>query len=54
MAHAGQEHQFGSRLRVTAGAALTFIDIRSSYAVFIAIPIMYVLPDSSLAVEDPK
>ena len=49
-----QAKNIGSVLAYAAGAALAFIDIRISYAVFIAIPIMYFLPDSSLAVEDPK
>lgn len=49
-----QAKNIGSVLAYATGAALAFVDVRLSYAVFIAIPIMYFLLDSSLAVEGPK
>lgn len=49
-----QAKNLGTVLAYAAGATLAFVDVRISYAVFIAIPIMYFGPDSSLAMEDPK
>ena len=40
-----------SSLAYCAGGALAFIDVRISYVFFIAIPVAYFLPDSSLALE---
>ena len=46
-----QVKNFGSALAYLAGGAFAFYNVWISYAIFIAIPIMYFLPDPSLAVE---
>ena len=46
-----QLKNFGSALAYAIGGAFAFVNVWISYAIFIAIPVMYFLPDPSLALE---
>lgn len=46
-----QWKNIGSALAYLTAAALAFVSVWISYAIYIAIPIMYFLPDASLALD---
>ena len=49
-----QLKNFGSALAYATGGVLAFVNIWVSYTIFVAIPLIYFMPDPSLAVEDQQ
>ena len=49
-----QIKNFGSALAYLAAAGLAFVNVWISYAIYIAIPAIYFIPDTSLALEPER